>query len=239
MSDEILDENVFGKAEQYHETDFAFFRDYHSIADAKLFTDMLEEHGIPYLATGAEAVIDEAIVGSGLMPKVVLKLRPEDFSKINAIIAEQIASGAENFSDHYLQAFSDEELKDIFAHPDEWSVEDFNIAKVVLRQRGVSITDTTIQALREERLTEIRAGKKGSYFWMSLYFVGIIVGAYFGVMYIIAGIGMGYYYAYGKSTDPDGVRYFVYDAQTRTYGKVILYGGSLLFFAELIFLALQ
>ncbi|MFK8102364.1 MAG: hypothetical protein AB8G15_07565 [Saprospiraceae bacterium] len=239
MSDDILDENIFDKAEQYHETDFAFFRDYHSIADAKLFTTILEAHKIPYLAAGAETVIDEAIVGSGLMPKVILKIRPEDFAKINAIIAEQITSGTENFSDHYLQEFTNEELKDIFARPDEWSVEDFNIAKLVLQQRGVKITDAAIQNLREERLTEIRAGKKGSYFWMSLYFIGIIVGAYFGVMYIIAGIGMGYYYGYGKSTDPDGVRHFVYDAQTRTYGKVILYVGSLLFFAELIILATQ
>jgi hypothetical protein len=69
-----------------------------------------------------------------------------------------------------------------------------------------------------------------------LYFLSILVGFYIGILFTLAGIGMGYYYGYGTSTDINGEKYFAYDKETQRYGKIILYVGLVGFFIQLFLL---
>jgi len=221
-----LDRGFVPKSEIKQSIGYQTYRSFHSQEEARTFAELLEAHNIPYLLEGSSTVIDKAIVGEGFIPKVFLKILTTDFKKINSIIEENLKDiSYTDINDHYLTQLDDEELKEIFERPDEWSIEDVSIAQLILKQRGITIDKDEIQRSRARRLAEIRQGKKGTPAWMVFYSLGIVLGLFVSLILVIAGIGMGYYYAYGKSVDPDGKRYFVFDKSTRNYGTVMFYGG--------------
>ena len=231
----ILDEHLIP---QYQNSkDFQPYRDFHNVEEAKAFGALLKEKGIPFSLEGSDTIIDSAIVGRGLIPKAILKIPASDFERVNQIIEEQLKSiSFEDVKDHYLNQLDTEELLDIFKQPDEWTVEDTQIARVILNERGIEISSEEIAAQRQERFEAIRAGKKGTTFWMYFYFLAVALGLFISPFFIIAGIGMGYYYAYGRAVDPDGQKYYVYEPNTRLIGRIILYGGTAVFIGILIWL---
>lgn len=222
----IPKEGLFNNDHQFNKKQFKFYKDFQSEEEAKAFVQLLREHHIPFLASKPEVIIDEAIVGTRLFPKVVIKIKPEDFMTVNQLIGAEIAAlDYADLQEHYLNMLENNELEAVLQKPDEWSVEDVNVASVLLRGRGVPISDKEVLRLRAERLQEIRAGKKGNPAMMTLYFLGIAIGIFSSIIFILAGIGMGYYYSYSKSVDLDGQPHFVFEPTTRKYGRFILYGG--------------
>lgn len=63
----------------------------------------------------------------------------------------------------------------------------------------------------------------------------MIAGQFTSLIFFIAGIGMGYYYAFGKDTDIDGNRYFIFNARSRLIGTALFYGGIALIILEILF----
>lgn len=219
------------------ENTFEFYRDYHNLEEAKSFASLLKNNDIPYSLEQAGNLDVSEIVGQGLLPKAVLKVRPEDFKRVNDLLSREIKdSGNMDFSDHYLNQLDIEELKDIFRKPEEWTVEDATVAQFILKDRGVNISEQEIKELREERLTEIRKGKKASLGMLLFYGSCIIFGFLIHLIFYIGGMGMAFYYAFGKSTDIDGQKNYVYDEPTRQYGKIMFYGGFLVPILSILYL---
>jgi len=216
-------------------SDFEFYRNFHNVEEAKAFVQLLDANNILFLSETTDTQIDRAIVGHGLVPKVIVKIMPKDFKKINSILASQIdALNPEELKEHYLNLLDIYELKEIIEKPDEWSIEDVSVAKRILELRGVSISSEEVKQIREERFQKARIGKRGNRYWMALYFISIIVGLYMSLFFTVAGLGMGYYYAYDKSTDQDGNRFYTFDQGTRKIGKVFLFAGIAVVIAQLI-----
>lgn len=219
------------------ENTFEFYRDFLNLEEANAFVSMLDANDIEHSLETSDTVIDKAIVGNGFIPKAVLKIKNEDFQKVNGLISYKIASGEyADYADHYLNDFETEELKAIFEKPENWTTEDAGISRIILRERGVEISTKEIKAKKQARLKEIRAGERGNRFGMAFYAFGIAFGLIFNLFLLIAGIGMAYYYVFGKATDMVGQKYFVYDKQTRKIGAVILYFGGAIFIMELFML---
>ena len=219
------------------ENTFEFYRDFLNLEEANAFASMLKANNIEHSLETSETVIDKAIVGNGFIPKAVLKIRNEDFQKVNGLIAYEIASGEyADYADHYLNDFETEELKAIFEKPEDWTPEDAAIARIILRERGIEISTEEIKTKKQVRLEKIRQGQHGNRASMALYAFGIAFGLILNLFLLIAGIGMAYYYAFGKATDMVGQKYFVYDAPTRKIGKLTLYIGGAIFIVELFLL---
>lgn len=234
--DKILDSDMLERS-KLEKKDFKFYKSFHNVEEAKEFSKILDDKEILYLAESTETILDESIVGTGMLPKVVIKLLPKDFKKVNGFIAYQISElDYADIQDHYLIQLDDEELLEIFEKPDEWSVEDANVAKIITRHRGIKPSKEKIQALRAQRLDEIREGKSENKAMMLLYFVFIIGGWFFSPLFAIAGFGMGYYYGYSKNVDLDGEKYFTFEPTTRLLGKLMLIIGGLIVFGELLVL---
>jgi len=232
--DEILDNWMFDEQEKKR---LQFYKDFVSLEEARAFANMLDAHQIPYSAEVPKLIIDQTFVGTGMLPNTIIKLLPEDFQKVNALVTAQLAGATySDVRDHYLNQFEDDELMAVFEKPDEWSIEDVQVAKVILRERGVAISDEAIQQQRTARLQAIRKGRMGNKAWMLFYFLSIILIIMLHPIFFIAGVGMGYYYAYGRDVDLDGHKHFVFEPQTRFYGKFILYGGLLVLLVELLML---
>lgn len=214
---------------------FEFYRDFMSIEEAKIFGAFLTDNRIEYSLEGAETIIDSSIVGNGLLPKAIIKIAPEDFKVVNAIIKEDTeALPIEILEAHYLNQLDNNELEDIFYNQEGWTIEDIYTAKKILATRGVKIKKGEIQALRDESLDIIRQGKTAGWLSITFYSLGIVFGLFISVFFVIIGLGMSYYYAYGKSTDVDGNRHFVYDDRTRQIGTVMLFGGITLVIIEIL-----
>lgn len=235
--EKILDSEMLGQS-NFEKKDFKYYKSFHNVEEAKVFSKILDEKKILYLAESTDTILDQSIVGTGMLPKVVIKLLPTDFKKVNGLIAYQIAElEYADVDDHYLNQLDTTELLDIFSKPDEWSVEDIHVAKIIVRQRGVNISKEEISEKRAARLKEIREGKTENKLIMFLYFIGIAVGLIFSPLFVIGGLGMGYYYGYSKSVDLDGEKYFTFEPKTRKLGKWMLIIGPIMMLGFLLLIA--
>jgi hypothetical protein len=215
---------------------FEYYRSFESKENAKVLTEFLTENEVEFLVDSPEVLIDKSIVGTGFLPKITLKIKSQDFEKVNELIAAQVEDTDIAAEGDYLNELNNEELTDILKNPDEWSIEDGIVAKKILAERGITYSDTEISTFKNDKLQQIRVGKKASPLTLILYFLCILVGFYIGIFFTLAGIGMGYYYGYGTSTDINGKKYFAYDKETQRYGKIILYVGLVGFIVQLFLL---
>lgn len=231
--DELLDDWTFTEDEEER---LRFYKDFLTYDDLRDFAQLLATNNIPYAADMPGTLIDQTIVGTGMLPRFIIKLLPEDFKRANALLAGQLDGILfADVQDHYLNQFNTDELRQILQKPDKWSVEDAQIARIILRERGVEFSDEAIRQMREDGLREIRKGREAKRIWIALYFLSILL-IFVHPIFFLAGAGMGYYYAFGKTVDPDGNKHYVYAERTRDWGKIILLGGTLGLLAEILIL---
>lgn len=219
--------------------EFEYYREFHSLEHAHAFTQTLRESDILFkLETPSDLLIDKAIVGQPLLPKAILKILPQDFPRVNELIERMVESNHIP-EEHYLLEFSDLELFNILEHADEWSTEDVALARKILKERGLEVSSEQIYLMKEERFRKLRQGERGHWPWMLFYLVCILAGlVFFSPLFLLAGLGMGYYYWQDKNTDPGGRKYHTFDALTRRRGKYIFTGGLVVSILYVIFLFL-
>jgi hypothetical protein len=123
---------------------------------------------------------------------------------------------------------------EILEKSDEWTVEDQIITKQILKGRGLEISDEQLKANKAERLSLLRKGKEAKAINLLFSFLAIIFGFFIHIVFAIGGIGMALYYAYDKSTDEEGNRYYTFEPKTRQYGEIIFYCGLLILAFEII-----
>jgi hypothetical protein len=139
---------------------FEYYRSFESKENAKAFTEFLTENEVEFLVDSPEVLIDKSIVGTGFLPKITLKIKSQDFEKVNELIAAQVEDTDIAAEGDYLNELNDEELTDILKNPDEWSIEDGIVAKKILAERGITYSDTEIATFKNDKLQQIRVGKK-------------------------------------------------------------------------------
>jgi len=118
--------------------------------------------------------------------------------------------------DYYLFTFSNEELNEIIQKPDEWSNQDYVIAKKILRDRGENITDEDIQGIRSARLNELSRPEQEESSW-------IFLGYLMSVVLPVAGLVMGILFSTSKKVLPDGNKLLIYDSKTRSHGSKMIF----------------
>lgn len=214
-----------------------FYKHIEQEAEMQEIEALLKENRITYKLSSAKPILDSVIVGEGLFPKYTLKLLPGDFERVNQLLRSHYEQKAFEISDYpQLSELTNEELLEILQKPEEWSIESEIVARKILQSRDYPIEDAYIKVLRDEHLAETRRGKRVSPYFQLLYLLAVFLGFYISILFLVPAVGMGYYYAYGKATDPHGKRYFVYDERARNIGKLILYGGIIIFLVQIYLL---
>jgi len=207
---------------------FEFYRDFHSVEQAKMFAKILIENRVPYRLEKSQTLLDAAIVGHGLVPPALIKVRSSDFKKVNEILRESVLRDP-NYSDsHYLQQLDDKELIAVVRNPTEWTVEDVAIARKILDDRGIPIPREHIENINKQINEELRKGKKAGNGMLLLNLASIIFGAATTCpVLLIVGIAMGWYYWREKTVDNQGGKFYAFDKFTRSYGKWMIVLGLL------------
>ncbi len=174
---------------------------------------LLRDHEIPHRTEQYRERLDP-ISMTTLPPEYIVKVPPDRFSEVDRLLLERAANevllvGA----DHYLFDFKDEELFDILASPDEWSAFDYQLARRVLRERGIEVDTKLLDSLNQSRLQQLAEPAKTA---------NIPLGYAFALLGGLLGMVLGWHLTTARKTLPNGVRLHVYSPSDRTHGMAIL-----------------
>ncbi len=223
MSDLLDDQHIKEMSGSYE-----FYRDFHSLKQAEEFAAILDLNRIPYKLEKSQTLLDAAIVGHGLIPPALIKIRSYDFTRLNEILREKVLNDPHLVDGHYLQQLDDKELIDIVRNPIEWNVEDVAIARRILGDRGIPIPREHVEHFTKKINEELRKGKKANPLWLVFYLAFVLLGGFLiNPFLLIGGIGMGWYYWQDKTIDNEGGKFYTFEKNSRLYGKAIFYFGWL------------
>lgn len=196
---------------------FITYQRFLSLYEAKDFMQLLDDHNILYEIEDGALAVDITFTGKPGPSEVRVKIQQSDFNRVNAL-TENLAKDliSEYSRDHYLFAFSDEELKEVVGKQDEWSKEDFLLAQSILKERGKVVSPAEIEAMRKERILALRKTETASTLWIVVGFLSAVIGG-------LPGLLLGLVWWTMKKTDPEGEQYYVYDQKTRNIGKIMFF----------------
>jgi hypothetical protein len=214
---------------QFMTDTFLTFKTFSDTETAEDFAEVLRQNDIPYFIEEDALVFDPSYANNQFNKDYRLKLKQEDFERADKALQDYYHSQMDKVDkDYYLFEFSDEELQEIIAKPDEWGDLDYQLAQKLLADRGKPIKPQETQELKDKRLDELSrpgAVKRSSIIW------GYIVCFFF----FPGGLFMGWNWAYSKKTLPNGQRVYMYDQYGRKHGRNIFAMGIILLVLSLVF----
>lgn len=200
--------------------EFLTFSKFHSGEEAQELISLLEKSNIVYKIESERDPLDVIYTGPSLDPMVAVKIPQACFNEVNALLLEQAASELDDVNpDYYLFQFSNEELHDVWNDPNEWNHFDRALAKRILSDRGIQITEP-VQAKGAPVFTPYNLGTS----WLVLAYLLTIFLAFAGIF-----ISLSTFLAYKTLADGEKVR--LYDQATRRHARIIF----VLAIARLIF----
>ncbi len=188
--------------------EYVTYTKYQTEKEAEETINLLNVHGINYIAEKIYSPLDSVIIGGPVINySIELKIKLTDFVKVDEILSEISDNNLESvINDHYLNNFTNEELIEIIEKFDEWNNTDFLLAKKILLSRGINVSNEKVQELREKRLLLLSKKKSKekihfSYFYkLGVFLVilglGSLILNYFGIKLLIIerlGLYKGFY----------------------------------------------
>lgn len=204
--------------------------------DAEIANDLtqkLSEAGIYFETETGENYFDPSFAKNPVKEQVLIKLRPSDFEKANMVLDEYYKSLTNEVDkDHYLYDFTDEELKEILIKPDEWGPLDYQLAQVILKERGREVRTEELESLKENRIYELSRPEKSNH-WLVLTAYFLLVSSPFWNVWVrfsgfFIAIIIGSVLSSGKKTLPNGKTAFMYTPNDRKQGKIIVISAAVL-----------
>lgn len=194
---------------------FLTFQNFNDIELANEFAKLLDQQGIPYLVEENKKFLDSGF-SNNVVPDISIKLKPEDFLKANKALEDYYKTQLNEIDkDYYLFEFTDEELIEIIAKPDEWGRFDYQLAQKILRDRGKEVKPEIAGLLKTNRIKELAKPESVHRYLIYLGYVSAAVGG-------LIGIFIGWTFAYYKKTLPDGQRIYAYKEDVRNHGTRML-----------------
>jgi hypothetical protein len=195
---------------------FLQFQSFNDIALAGQMSEWLSQHQIQSIIEDNSPSLDPVIIGNGLDTNIILKLKPEDFTRAHQALEQYYLEQINTINDdYYLFSFSNEELKSVLEQPFEWSYFDLLLAGKILTQRGIEVTTEELSNLKQQNLKKIAAPEKLKTPW-------ILLGYLFAFLLSIVGIFYGACIIAFRKALPDGRSIYVYDRTSRMHGTAIL-----------------
>ena len=187
------------------------FKSFNDAALANELTALLEQHGIEHDIEEQELSFNPTFISNELSKDYVVRIRSEDFARVNQILNDnEIVNIEQVDKDYYLFDFSDTELIDVLAKADEWSSFDYQLARKILTDRGVTLNEQTLTNLSNKRIEELKTPEPAQSMW-------IFVGYLFAFMGGILGLFIGWHLSSYKKTLPNGEQIYGYSEGDRKH----------------------
>lgn len=208
--------------------DYLRFKLFPDKETAEDFAEVLQQNGIDHRIEEDAVVFDPSYANNPLSKDYVILLKQPDFKRASLAYDEYFAKQLNDVpEDYYLYGFSNDELLEILAKPDEWDAFDYQLAQTLLNQRGIEVSREKREQLKAERYKEI-AQPEGEN-------VTNIIGYYI-VSFLILPVGwiIGWVWGYSKKQLPDGYKVYAYNEKVRNHGKIIFWISIALFVAGMM-----
>jgi hypothetical protein len=199
--------------------EFVTFRRFAGKPQAELLMSLLGKNDIEALLEDNTSSLDSNFGSHAFENNYAVKLRQHDFENANRILIEDSISDLDSIDkDYYLFGFTDEELREVIAHSDEWNPFDFLLAQKLLKERGHEIKQEEVEAIKERRIMELSQPEPSQT-------LSIFAGYFFAIVGGLFGILIGWFLSSHKKTLPNGDRVYAYNTNDRKHGRNILYLG--------------
>jgi hypothetical protein len=202
-------------------------------ATAEDFAEVLKQNGIDYQIDEDALVFDPSYANNPLSTDYAIMIKQSDFKQASHAYDEYFARQLDEVpDDYYLFSFTDDELLEILAKPDEWGSFDYQLAKDLLKKRGVDVTKEKTERLKADRYYQLAQPEGESVKnIVAYYIVSILV-----VLIFFFPIGMiiGWVWGYSKKQLPDGYKVYNYNETVRDHGRNIFLISMILFVLTVI-----
>jgi hypothetical protein len=135
---------------------FLTFQKFNDPGLARTIADKLREQRIVCVVEKVQPLLEPGFFRNTVEPTIHLKVRATDLDKAHRALEEHYEHQLKDVdTDYYLFSFTDAELLDIVAKPDEWGHFDYVLARELLAERGLPIPDETIKQMKQQRLRQL------------------------------------------------------------------------------------
>ena len=135
---------------------FLTFQKFNDPGLASAIADKLKERRIDCVVERVQPLLEPSFFRNTVEQTIHLKVRATDFEKATRALEEHYEHQLQDVDPgYYLYSFTDVELLDIVAKPDEWGQFDYVLARELLAERGLPIPDETIEEMKQQRLRQL------------------------------------------------------------------------------------
>ncbi len=203
---------------------FLTYRKFTDLALAENLATTLKDNNIEFELEDNSAVLyNPAMIADEMFSnEFCVKVRKEDFEKVDALLTD-VAEGSidEVDPDHYLFAFTNDELMEVLINYDEWNTFDVALARKLLMDRGCTINDQEMASIKQARIKELEKPEKPQTTWVILGYVFVLLGG-------VLGMFIGWHLSRYKRTLPNGKQIYAYQESDRIHGQRIFVLGIVL-----------
>jgi len=198
---------------------YTTFKKFPDAAEAKHLQQFLIDNGIECLFINNSPQMDGTMLGTDLLKEYEIQLKQSDFERAHELLEQDAKDMVVNLDkDYYLLSFTDEELYEVVLKQEEWSEHDYILARRLLTDRGKTIDDSLIKALRQQRMADLAKPEVNQGAWIGAGYILAVLGGFFGII-------IGYVLWSSRKTLPNGQIVHSYTPEDRMHGRIIFLIG--------------
>lgn len=199
--------------------EFKTFMSFPNRSQVDAIVTVLNENSIPYKLQDTSKDFDVTFSNDSLKHTFLIMLLETDFEKANQFIEEKIPFDDQIIeSNHPFYTFTIEELTEVVKNYDEWFPSDVKLAKKLLSEKDVEVSNESIQQHQEKKLLQSQQPEKTSLITIAMGYTFCALGG-------LAGIGIALYLLLGKRKLANGERVYLFSRNDRNHGLAMLVLG--------------
>lgn len=132
------------------------FQQFNDPGLASAIADTLKEQHVDCVVEKVRPLLEPGFFRNTVEQNIHLKVRASDLEKAERALEEHYQRHLQDIDPgYYLLSFSDVELLDIMAKPDEWGHFDYVLARELLAERGLEIPPEIAEEMKRQRRRQL------------------------------------------------------------------------------------
>ena len=213
---------------------YLIFQTYPSQGQADEVAQLLLKAGIDNIVVEESGGLDSNFMGTRFDDRFSLKIEGPNFERARNTILESVEINLDEVDKEYmLLHFTDVELLEVVAKPDEWGAYNYQLARMLLAKRGVK-DNASVDFIQDKHIKTLSQQSKLGIIpiLISLGFTALTIAIMLDIdlVFITNWLRPGFFLVnvlfcaaivYLKKTLPDGKRVFAFDNVSRKTGKIL------------------